>query len=220
MTMKTVVQTYGPETFKAEFGATSEQIASLEVYAALLRKWQQAMNLVARDSLQTLWRRHFADSAQLLPFIPPGSACLDFGAGAGFPGLVVAILAADAGTHVHLVESNARKCAFLREVARQTGTPVEIHNARVEDITDRGTVAHIDVVMARGVAPLTKLLEWSHPFFRSGTLGLFLKGRRANEEIALAREAWTFEARTHPSATEPDGKVLEIRALERLEGKT
>lgn len=211
---------YGRESFRSEFGVTSEQIAKLETYAMLLRKWQKAVNLVARDSLDAIWQRHFADSAQLVPLIQGGSRCLDFGAGAGFPGLIVAILTADTGTKVHLVESNARKCAFLREVGRQTGTPVEIHNARVEEIAARGTVTDVDVVMARAVAPLARLLEWSQPFFRSGTVGLFLKGRRADQEIAEARKAWTFELRAHPSATEPDGTVLEIRALERLEGRT
>lgn len=219
--MTGAARAYGPEAFRAEFGATPEQIAKLETYAGLMRKWQKAVNLVAPESLDAIWHRHFADSAQLVPLIPPDSACLDFGAGAGFPGMVVAILAAGSGVQVHLVESNARKCAFLREVARQTGTPVEIHNARVEEIAAGGTVTHVDVVMARGVAPLARLLKWSEPFFRgSGAIGLFPKGRRADEEIADARKAWTFELRAHPSATEPGGKVLEIRALERLEGRT
>jgi 16S rRNA (guanine527-N7)-methyltransferase len=212
--------TYGPTSFQASFAATPAQIAKLETYAALLRKWQKAVNLVARDSLDAIWHRHFADSAQLLQLISPGSSCLDFGTGAGFPGMVIAILSVETGARVHLVESNARKCAFLREVARQTGTSVEIHNARVEEIATKGTVNGVDVVMARGVAPLAKLLEWSQPFFRGDTIGLFLKGRRVDGEIDEARKAWTFALRAHPSVTEPDGKVLEIRALERLEGRT
>jgi len=211
---------YGPEDFQADFGATPDQITRLETYADLLRKWQKAVNLVAPHSLNAIWHRHFADSAQLVRLIPPHSTCLDFGAGAGFPGMVVAILSAETSTHVHLVESNTRKCAFLREVARATGTSVEIHNARVEEIAARGTVAGIDVVMARAVAPLTALLDWSAPFFRGETVGLFLKGRRYDEEIAKARGTWTFECNAHPSVTEPEGAVLEIRALERLEGRT
>lgn len=212
--------TYGPDRFRAEFRATPEQIGKLETYAALLGKWQKAVNLVARDSLADIWQRHFADSAQLLPVIPPVSSCLDFGTGAGFPGMVIAILSDDAGVRVHLIESNARKCAFLREVARQTGTSVEIHNARVEEIAGKGTVNGVDVVMARGVASLARLLDLSEPFFRSDTIGLFLKGRRVDEEVAQARKAWTFELHAHPSVTEPEGTVLEIRALERLEGRT
>jgi len=215
-----VATLYGPERFQADFGVTPDEIRKLEIYEALLRKWQKAVNLVARDSLEAIWHRHFADSAQLLSFIPPGSKCLDFGSGAGFPGMVIALLRAPRGTRMHLVESNARKCAFLREVARQTGTAVEIHNARVEEIAAQGTVTTVDVVMARGVAPLAMLLEWSQPFFGAATVGLFPKGRRSDDEIAEARKAWTFELRAHQSVTEPGGKVLEITALKRLEGRT
>ena len=212
--------TYGPDSFQAEFSATAEQIAKLETFAALLRQWQTAVNLVARDSLDVIWHRHFADSAQLSRLIPPDSTCLDFGTGAGFPGMVIAILSSETGTRVHLVESNARKCAFLQEVARQTGTAVEIHKARVEAIAAGGTVNHVDVVTARGVAPLITSLEWSAPFFRVGAVGLFLKGRRADQEIADARKAWSFDLRALPSATDPEARVLEVRALERLEGRT
>ncbi len=211
---------YGPEAFRTDFAATEDQMARLEIYAALVRKWQKAVNLVAQDSIDAIWNRHFADSAQLLTFIPPASACLDFGTGAGFPGMVIAIFLGETDARVHLVESNARKCAFLREVGRQTGTSVEIHNTRVEEIAARGTVTGVDVVLARGVAPLARLLELSRPFFRSGTVGVFLKGRRAEEEVAEARKAWAFDLQAHPSATDPYGRVLEIRALERLEGRT
>lgn len=203
------------------FNASPAQMEKLETYAALLRKWQKAVNLVSPGSLDAVWQRHFADSAQLLRFVPPGSTCLDFGSGAGFPGMILAILAGPTdGLRFHLVESNARKCAFLREVARQTGTAVEIHNARIEEITGRGTVTQADVIMARGVAPLATLFELSRPLFRCGTIGLFPKGRRANGEVAEARKAWTFDVRAHPSVTEPGGKVLEVGALERLEGRT
>ncbi|MFP4537221.1 MAG: 16S rRNA (guanine(527)-N(7))-methyltransferase RsmG [Dichotomicrobium sp.] len=203
------------------FDPSPAQMEKLETYAALLRKWQKAVNLVSPGTLEALWERHFADSAQLQRFIPPGSTCLDFGSGAGFPGMVLAVLTDPAaGIRFHLVESNARKCAFLHEVARQTGTAVEIHNARIEEIARRGTVTQADVIMARAVAPLATLFELSRPFFRSGTVGLFPKGRRAKDEVAEARKAWTFRLRAHPSATEPGGKVLEVGSLERLEGRT
>lgn len=210
----------GPEDFRRRFGATPDQTERLETYAALLRQWQKAVNLVAPDSLDAVWHRHFADSAQLLSLIPANATCLDFGAGAGFPGLVVAILLDGRARPVHLVESNARKCAFLRDVARQTATPVEIHNARIEEIAARGTVTQVDVVMARGVAPLTRLLALSQPFFGAETIGLFPKGQRAHAEIREARKAWAFDLRAHPSVTDPDGKILEVRGLERLEGRT
>jgi len=210
---------FGPAEFRDAFGVSDARMQRLETYAALLRKWQTAVNLVAPDSLDVVWKRHFADSAQLLPLIRPGAVCLDFGTGAGFPGMVIAMLSASPDeARVQLVESNARKCAFLRDVARQTATPVEIHNARIEEIAARGTVTQVDVIMARGVAPLAKLLELSRPFFGRETVGLFLKGRRAEAEIDDARRGWAFDLRAHASMTEPDGQVLEVRALERLEG--
>ena len=211
---------FGSDEFRKTFGATDAQMERLESYAALLGKWQKAVNLVAPDSLDVVWQRHFADSAQLLPLIPRGAACLDFGTGAGFPGMVIAMLSASQGqAPVHLVESNARKCAFLRDVARQTATPVEIHNARIEEIAARGTVTQVDVIMARGVATLAKLLELSYPFFGRESVGLYLKGRRAEAEIDGARRGWVFDLRAHGSMTEPNGQILEIRALKRLEGE-
>jgi 16S rRNA (guanine527-N7)-methyltransferase len=189
-------------------------------YAELLQKWQKAVNLVAPDSLSTIWSRHFADSAQLAPMIGSARSCLDIGSGAGFPGMVAAImLASHHGTVVHLVESNARKCAFLREVARQTGTAVEIHNARIEDIAVRGRVTDVDVVMARGVAPLDGLLALAEPYLRSKAFGLFLKGRRVEREIAEARQSWVFDLQAHVSMTDPDSQIIEIGALGRLEGR-
>ena len=211
---------FGPDEFRDAFGVSDTQMQLLESYAALLGKWQKAVNLVATDSLDVVWQRHFADSAQLLPLIPRGATCLDFGTGAGFPGMVIAMLSTSQDeAPAHLVESNARKCAFLRDVARQTATPVEIHNARIEEIAARGTVTQVDVIMARGVATLAKLLELSYPFFGRESVGLYLKGRRAEAEIDGARRGWVFDLRAHGSMTEPNGQILEIRALKRLEGE-
>jgi 16S rRNA (guanine527-N7)-methyltransferase len=217
----TPVSIDGPEAFRRAFRVTGAQMDRLRIYADLLQKWQKAVNLVAPDSLSALWSRHFADSAQLVPLIGSARICVDFGSGAGFPGLVCAVLMVDTGeTSMHLIESNARKCAFLRDVARQTGTAVEIHNARIEDVAAQSKVVSADVVMARGVAPLDRLLELAAPFFYSGAAGLFPKGRRALQEAAEARRTWQFELRTHASMTDPDGRILEIRAPRRVEGRT
>jgi len=211
----------GPEAFQRAFHIGGAQMDRLRIYAELLRKWQKAVNLVAPDSLPAMWSRHFADSAQVAPFIGSARTCIDFGSGAGFPGLVCAVLMADSReTTIHLVESNARKCAFLREVARQTGTAVEIHNARIEDLATQGTVMPADVVMARGVAPLDRLLDLAEPFFSLGAAGLFPKGRRAEQEVSDARRTWQFELCAHASMTDPDGRILEIRAPRRAEGRT
>lgn len=211
----------GPEAFQRVFRVSRAQMDRLQIYAELLHKWQNAVSLVAPGSLPALWSRHFADSAQLVPLIGAARACLDFGSGAGFPGLVCAILLSGRPAPiVHLVESNARKCAFLRDVARQTGTAVEIHNARIEDVAGRGKVAEADVVMARGVAPLDRLLALADPYLRSGATGLFPKGRRAQQEVAEARRTREFELLAHASMTDPDGRILEIRASRRLEGGT
>lgn len=211
----------GPDALQRAFVLTPQQMDSLRTYADLLAKWQKAVNLVAPDSLAAMWSRHFADSAQLVPLIGSARTCIDFGAGAGFPGLVCAVLMADKReTTFHLVESNARKCAFLREVARQTGTAVEIHNARIEDMAARGKVNRSDVVMARGVAPLGRLLELAEPYFRLGAVGLFPKGRRAEQEVADAKRTWQFQLHAHASMTDPGSRILEIRTPRRARDGT
>jgi len=208
------------DSFRRAFNASDHQTERLHIYAALLEKWQGAVNLVAPDTLPIIWQRHFADSAQLLRLIEVPAKCVDFGTGAGFPGMVLAIILADRGCEMHLVESNARKCAFLRNVARETATPVEIHNARIEEILARGTVTNANVVMARGVAPLTRLIGLSEPLMAAGAAGVFPKGRRADAEVVEARKAWTFELRSHPSVTDSGGQVLEIWSPRRVKGRT
>jgi len=156
----------------------------------------------------------------LLPLAPPGATrWSDLGSGAGFPGLVLAILMADRpGVKVQLVESSNRKCSFLREVARHTGAPVDILCMRVEDLATHRTVAPAEVVTARALAPLGKLLELAEPLLADTTVALFLKGRDASREIDEARRHWRFQLKTTPSRTDPDGRIVEIRQLGTLEG--
>jgi 16S rRNA (guanine527-N7)-methyltransferase len=202
----------GPEDFAARFGVSRETIAKLLAYEALLRQWQKTINLVASSTLKEVWSRHFADSAQLLPLAPKGAArWLDLGSGAGFPGLVLALLLAErSGASMTLLESDTRKAAFLREVARQMGVPVDILCERIEK---GATQAKVDVITARALAPLPRLLDLAAPYFSDGTVGLFLKGREAQAEVDAARARWEFAVALHPSETDREGRIVEVRAL-------
>lgn len=208
-------QIEGPAGFAAAFGVSRETLARLEAYAALLRRWQTTINLVAASTLEGMWQRHFADSAQLWLYRRPGDQTwLDVGSGAGFPGLVIAILAAETGGTRHiLVESDRRKAAFLGEVARTLGLAVDILCARIESGETQAKVGPVDCVTARALAPLPRLAGLVAPYFASHTLGLFLKGREVAGELAEAAQAWDFAAELKPSLTDPDGRVLLLTAL-------
>jgi 16S rRNA (guanine527-N7)-methyltransferase len=204
----------GPEAFAKAFAVSRETIDRLTLYEKLLMRWQKAVNLVAPATLQQVWHRHFADSAQLMALAPEARIWLDLGTGAGFPGMVVAILLANRrNVSVHLVESNARKCAFLREVARQTGTSVEIHQTRIESLAGADRVIRPDVIVARALSPLPKLLGQALPFFGPGTRALFLKGRTADEELEAAQERYAFDVALHPSRTDANGRIVEVAGL-------
>ncbi len=188
-----------------------ETLARLEAYAALLVKWQAKINLVGPATLPDLWRRHFLDSAQLLPLLPPGPGILvDLGSGAGFPGLVLALMTE---WRVHLVDSDQRKCAFLRQVALETGanTRVAIHARRFEDVP--GYKA--DIVTARACAPLDALLGYALPFLGENGRCLFLKGAQAEEELTAAEANWNMRVERRPSLTDPAGVILVIEQLVR-----
>ena len=202
----------GPEDFAARFAVSRETIVRLSAYEALLRQWQRTINLVAPSTLDHVWSRHFADSAQLLALAPAGAkSWLDLGSGAGFPGLVVAIILAErGGASMALVESDTRKAAFIAEVARQTGVPVDILRSRIEN---SATQAKVDVITARALAPLPRLLDLAAPYFSAETVGLFLKGREAQAEVDQALKRWEFSSALHPSQTDSDGRVVEVRAL-------
>jgi len=204
----------GPAAFAEALKVPRETIHRLARYADLLASWQRSTNLVGASTLPTLWSRHFADSAQLRDLAPEARLWLDLGSGAGFPGLVVAILQAEVpGFRMHLVESNKKKCAFLAEIVRATNAPVDIHAMRIEELALNDHMLVPDVVSARALAPLPRLLELAAPFFGAKTRGLFLKGREAEAEIELARETWAFNASLHPSLTASFSHVVEVTAL-------
>jgi 16S rRNA (guanine527-N7)-methyltransferase len=179
-------------------------------YLALLNKWQPTVNLVGVDTLPDAKIRHFDDSIQLAEFIPAAAKTLyDWGSGAGFPGLVLAMLRPD--LQVTLVESDQRKCAFLRTVSRETKSPVKILDDRIGDIT----VAKADVITARALAPLKELLAWALPWVQANpdVILLFHKGEKAEEEIGEARKKYGFNLLKHPSKTAPNSAILQITGL-------
>lgn len=181
----------------------------LGVYQALLVKWQKAINLVSPTTIEDAPERHFFDSAQMFRYIPDVDIRLaDMGSGAGFPGLVLALLGV---REVHLIESDVRKATFLREVSRETSTPVTIHDRRVEDVK----IENLDVITARALASLKDLLVHAsslgtdgHPFYC-----LFAKGLQHGEEVEKAQKQWSFGLDTYPSETDISGKILKITDL-------
>jgi 16S rRNA (guanine527-N7)-methyltransferase len=199
-------------SFAARTGATPAQLADLEDFQARLADWNRRINLVSDASLAEFWPRHAFDSAQLLPLAPSARTWVDIGAGAGFPGLVLAILLRQTpGAAVHLVESQAKKCGFLAEIVAALALPAQVHNARAEALS-----LAADVVTARAVAPLTRLLGFARPCLAQGAIGLFPKGQGAAAEIAEARKAWRFTCNILASASDPSGRILRVEGLTRV----
>ncbi|HVX37162.1 MAG TPA: 16S rRNA (guanine(527)-N(7))-methyltransferase RsmG [Hyphomicrobium sp.] len=213
--MTSIARIDSPESFQAAFGISRETLDRLTTYAQLLGRWQKTINLVAPSTMGDIWHRHFADSAQLWRFRPENARTwLDIGSGAGFPGLVLAILGAERqATHHILVESDARKAAFLREVVRTTGITVDILCMRIENSETRANVKTVDCLTARALAPLPRLLEIAAPYFTSSTLGLFLKGRDVVAEIEQAARGWQFDYELKPSITDEDARVVLLKVL-------
>ncbi len=188
-----------------------ETFSRLELYDALLRKWQAKINLVAKESLQELWRRHFLDSAQLLPLLPRGNDPItDLGSGAGFPGLILAMMTE---RQVHLVDSDQRKGAFLLECARQIGVSdrVKVHTIRIE----AAPAWKAPIVTARALATLDQLLLWAQPYLTPQTTCLFLKGAKAEDELTLAERSWNMAVERHGSLTDASGVILKLSTIER-----
>ena len=196
-----------------------ETIKRLDRFVALLIAWQNRTNLIAASSASHLWTRHIADSLQLLALAPAaGRDWVDIGSGAGLPGLVIACALAEIpGSMVHLVESNAKKAAFLREAQRATESPAMVHAERMERFAQRFG-GKVDVVCARAVAPLKSLLELSFPLLeRTGALALLLKGRNAELELSEARSLWRMDATLVESRTDPSGRIIAIRSVHKQE---
>ncbi|MGH7093541.1 MAG: 16S rRNA (guanine(527)-N(7))-methyltransferase RsmG [Stellaceae bacterium] len=184
-------------------------MARLEAYAALLVRWSERVNLVGRNTIGDLWRRHFLDSAQLFALLPAEQHSLvDLGSGAGFPGLVLSVMGASG---VELIESDGRKCAFLHEAVRLTGAPAMVRHGRIEAIPARAS----DVVTARACAPLEQLLPLAERFIGPHTSCVFLKGGRSDEELAAAQCEWSMTATQTPSLSDRRGIVLRLEGVVR-----
>jgi len=190
-----------------------ETLGRLDRFAALLLEWQQRQNLIAPSTEPILWTRHIADSLQLLPLAPKARIWVDLGSGAGFPGLVIACALADLpdirAPRVHLVESTGKKAAFLREAAQITGAPATVHCERIADFV-RHAPDRIDVVTARALAPLNKLLAEAYPLLKRGALGLFLKGQDVEAELTAASKCWSIQATLVPSRTDPRSRIVVV----------
>lgn len=198
-----------PDQFSSKAGVSRETLARLQIYADLLVKWQKAVNLVGPGTLADIWRRHFLDSAQLLPLAPDGARIwVDLGSGAGFPGLVLAILGA---ADVHLIESDGRKCAFMQEVARLTEAKVQIHRCRIESAPQ----LRASICVARALAPLSKLLDYAERFSSQDTVCLFLKGQDVEAELTEAAKSWTMHIERLPSRSDPTGTILRVKGFHR-----
>lgn len=220
--MKQITLITGPQKFGSLFNVSRETLEQLEHYVELLRTWQKAVNLIAPSTIDEIWHRHVGDSAQIVDILRESDSAkksgiwLDMGSGAGFPGLVAAImLSQDFDYQFHLVESNGRKCAFLSDVVRHLNLPVEIRNERVEDYADSMLDEQFSIVSARALTSLDRLLALSEPFLSVETVAYFFKGREVASEIELAEQNWLFAQRQLPSCTSTDGCILEIKNLAR-----
>ncbi len=196
------------EFFSRTFDFPIEAMEKLELYEKLLIRWQGMMNLVAPSTLDAIWTRHFADSAQILAHAKAPKVWADLGSGAGFPGMVCAILTAD-DTVFHLIESDARKCSFLRTVSRETGTPVQVHCGRIADVVP--DLGDVDIVSARALAPLSQLIEMSHSMLENGALGLFLKGQDIASELTKVAINSRFAIDLVQSLTLEEGRIACVR---------
>jgi 16S rRNA (guanine527-N7)-methyltransferase len=201
---------------RALIGVSRETEARLDVLVEQVLRWQPTKNLVSPHTLPRIWTRHVADSLQLLALAPKARAWLDLGSGAGFPGLVIAAAKADdPGFRMDLVESNLRKCAFLRDTARLMGLDVGIHQTRIEAI-----IAQLenqpDVVSARALASLPQLMAWCEKLLTRGVIGLFPKGKDAGLELTATAKYWRLEHTIHNSLTDPQGQIVRITQAGKL----
>lgn len=199
--------------FQSMRAATPAQMADLETLIERLTAANAVMNLIGPDTLPDVWNRHIFDSAQLLDLVPEAATWADLGAGAGFPGLVLAILLKDrADSHVWLVDSLGKRCRFLQEVVDALSLRATVVNGRAEEQRIK-----VDVVTARALAPMDRLLGYAQPYLQRGAQGLFLKGEKAEVELIEARKVWQFDSNLSVSRSDPRGRIVSVRSLRRVQ---
>lgn len=206
------------ETLTA-FSVSRETSDRLTILVQELRRWQAVKNLVGAGTLANVWTRHIADSLQLIRHAPDARHWLDLGSGAGFPGIVLGILLRERGEgHIDLVESNGRKCTFLRHAIRATGASAAVHQGRIADILPILGGAPVDAVTARALAPLAELLDMTKDLLRNGATGVFPKGQDWESELTEARKYWRITVDALPSLVDSRGRILVVRELQEVDG--
>ena len=204
---------FGPRAFAQATGASTQAIRDLEQFEQILTAANAQLNLVGPSALTSFWLRHAYDSAQLLSYAPQARVWADLGAGAGFPGVVLAILLKETpGVVVHLIDSLTKRTRFLSSVTADLNLPATVHTGRAEKLPPPHG---LDVVTARACAPLPRLLTYARPYFEGGATGLFLKGRSIDQELKEARRSWVFQAVLHQSHSDPSGRIVQIQGLAR-----
>jgi len=200
-----------PSEFQTLRSATPAQMADLGTLIERLTAANAVMNLVGPDTIPDVWNRHIFDSAQLLDLVDEAATWADLGAGAGFPGLVLAILLKErADSHVWLVDSLGKRCRFLQEVVDALSLRATVVNGRAEEQRIK-----VDVVTARALAPMDRLLGYAQPYLQRGAQGLFLKGEKAEVELIEARKVWQFDSSLSVSRSDPRGRIVSVRSLRR-----
>ena len=195
------------------YSVSRETTSRLDLLALELERWQKVKNLVGPSALPQIWHRHIADSLQLHQFGDKSGAWLDIGSGGGFPALIIAMLRTEKALgRVHMIESNGRKCAFLRHIVAVCGLDATIHEARIEN-----RILTLDepfkFISARAVASLDQLIAWTNPLLRNGALGIFPKGQDVDRELDEASTSWVYEADIRLSSTDPSGRIVLVRMI-------
>jgi len=209
------VSTLDAAGFQTLRAATPAQMADLATLIERLTVANAVMNLVGPDTIPDVWNRHIFDSAQLLDLAPEAATWADLGAGAGFPGLVLAILLKDrADSHVWLIDSLGKRCRFLQEVVEALSLRATVINGRAEEQRIK-----VDIVTARALAPMDRLLGYAQPYLQRGAQGLFLKGEKAEAELIEARKVWQFDSDLSVSRSDPRGRIVSVRSLRRVQSR-
>lgn len=201
--------TFGADDFQAATLVSRETREAIETHLNMLETWAPRINLVGPGELADYWKRHALDSAQLVAQAPAALKWIDLGSGAGFPGLIVACcLKGRAGASVTLVEANAKKAAFLREAIRATGAPAQVLNVRAEALADDPT--SYEVITARALASIDRIIDLAAPILQRGATGLFLKGEGVEAELEEAAKRWRLDVQLIPSASDPGGRIVRV----------